>query len=67
MNSGERYVDLMVGHLVGSDMASASTKKRRQQGGDGELLWAAIINDKFVGSFKVKNGPKINSEIYCAF
>ena len=57
----------MVGHLIGSDLVSASTRKRRQQGGDGELFWAAIINDEFVGSFKVGNGPKINSETYCAF
>ena len=67
MNSGQSYLDLMGGHLVGSDMVSASTRKRRQQGGDDTMFQAAIINDEFVGSFKVGNGPKINSETYCAF
>ena len=67
MNSGRRYVDLMVGHLVGSNIVSASTRKRRQQGGDGELFWGAIINNEFVGSFEVGNGPKIYSDTYCAF
>ena len=39
---------------------------RRQQGGGRVMMWAGIIEDKLVGSFKV-GGIKINSKHYVAF
>ena len=40
---------------------------RRQQGGGGVMFWAAIIHDKLVGPFRVKDGVKMTAPTYIAF
>lgn len=40
---------------------------RRQQGGGGLMVWAAIFKDQLIGPFKIPDGVKINSENYCQF
>ena len=40
---------------------------RRQQGGGGVMMWAGIIGDKLVGSFKVPNVIKMTSKHYVVF
>lgn len=40
---------------------------RRQQGGGGVMVWAAIIDDTLIGPFRVQDGVKINSQSYCQF
>ena len=39
----------------------------RQQGGGGVMFWAAIIDDKLIGPFRVEDGVKINANTYSAF
>ena len=46
---------------------TAPTRLRRQQGGGGVMFWAAIVDDKLVGPFRVQDGVKVNSEGYCTF
>ena len=36
------------------------TRFKRQQGGDGVMIWAGIIGNELVGSFKVEDGVKID-------
>lgn len=38
---------------------------RRQQGGGGIMIWAAIVGNELIGPFKVDDGVKLNSENYC--
>ena len=40
---------------------------RRQQGGGGVMFWAAIVDNRLVGPFKVESNVKMNSEKYSAF
>ena len=40
---------------------------RRQQGGGGVMFWAAIVDNRLVGPFKVESNVKITSETYSAF
>lgn len=40
---------------------------RRQQGGGGVMFWAAIVDNRLVGPFKVESNVKMNSETYSAF
>lgn len=43
------------------------TRLRRQQGGGGLMVWAAIYHDQLIGPFKVPDGVKLNSKNYCDF
>ncbi|CAJ0926660.1 unnamed protein product [Ranitomeya imitator] len=45
----------------------ASLRLRHQQGGGGGLVGAGIIKDELVGSFRVEDGVKLNSQTYCPF
>ena len=40
---------------------------RRQQGGGGIMIWAAIVGKRLIGPFKVDKGVKMNSENYSSF
>ena len=43
---------------------AAPTQFKRQQGGDGVMIWAGIIGNELVGPFKVEDGVKIDSAGY---
>ena len=40
---------------------------KRQQGGGGIMIWAAIQKDCLIGPFRVDDGVKMNSQNYCEF
>jgi transposase len=40
---------------------------RRQQGGGGLMVWAAIYDNQLIGPFRVPDGVKLNSQNYCDF
>ena len=46
---------------------AAPTRFKRQQGGDGVMIWAGIIGSELVGPFKVEDGVKIDSAGYTQF
>ena len=49
------------------DTKETPWKLRRQQGGVGVMIWAAIINDEIVGPLKVDDEVKITSYSYTTF
>ena len=40
---------------------------RRQQGGEGVMFWAAILESKLIGPFKVPDGVKMTAFTYTEF
>ena len=40
--------------------------KRRQQGGGGVVVWDGIMGSNFVGSFRILEFVKLDSQNYCA-
>ena len=53
------------GWVIRGDQCPA--RIRRQQGGGGVMLWASIVGDELVGSFRVQEGVKLTSHTYCQF
>ena len=43
------------------------TRIKRQQGGGGIMMWAALLKDRLTGPFEVDEGVKMNSKKYCDF
>ena len=41
------------------------TRICRQQGGEGIMIWAGIINDQIVGPLREPEGVKLTSVAYC--
>ena len=46
---------------------AAPTRFKRQQGGDGAIIWAGSIGNELVGPFKVQDSVKIDSAEYTQF
>lgn len=46
---------------------TAPVRFKRQQGGGGIMIWAALQQDRLIGPFKVDDGVKMNSQNYCEF
>ncbi|KAF4647351.1 hypothetical protein FOZ61_004295, partial [Perkinsus olseni] len=44
--------------------STTPVRVRRQQGGGGVMIWAAIVGDQLVGPTRVPNGVKLNSQEY---
>ena len=42
-------------------------RMRRQQGGDGVMIWGGIIGNAIIGPFRVPEGLKLSSATYCPF
>jgi hypothetical protein len=42
-------------------------RMRRQQGGDGVMIWGGIIGNAIISPFRVPEGLKLSSATYCQF
>ena len=55
----------MSGWLLNGTMPQSNI--RRQQGGGGIMIWAGIINNQIVGTFRVPDGVKMCAKSYVDF
>ena len=53
------------GWVINGDQAPV--RRRRQQGGEGVMIWAGIIGGELIGPVRVPQGVKLTSATYCQF